>query len=49
MLDSKERNILAGCDILIAAPGQLYDYLSCERIVHAFRRLGDTLVLDEAD
>lgn len=46
--DSEERNILAGCDILIATPGRLFDHLSDERIVHSFRNL-DTLVLDEAD
>ncbi len=46
--NSEERNILHGCDILIATPGRLYDHLSDERIRDAFRNL-DTLVLDEAD
>ena len=46
--DTEERNILAGCDILIATPGRLYDHLSDQRIVDSFRNL-DTLVLDEAD
>lgn len=46
--DREERDILNGCDILIATPGRLYDHLSDERIVSAFRNL-DTLVLDEAD
>jgi len=48
--DREERDILNGngCDILIATPGRLYDHLSNEYIVEAFRNL-DTLVLDEAD
>ncbi|CZR61362.1 related to RNA helicase MSS116 [Phialocephala subalpina] len=46
--DKEERQILAGCDILIGTPGRLFDHLSDERIVWAFRNL-DTLVLDEAD
>jgi ATP-dependent RNA helicase MSS116, mitochondrial len=46
--DREERDILDGCDILIATPGRLYDHLSDERIKAAFRNL-DTLVLDEAD
>lgn len=46
--DTEEKNILRGCDILIATPGRLYDHLSDERIRDAFRSL-DTLVLDEAD
>lgn len=46
--DSEERKILSGCDILIATPGRLFDHLSDERIIWAFRNL-DTLVLDEAD
>jgi ATP-dependent RNA helicase MSS116 len=46
--DKEEKAILAGCDILIATPGRLFDHLSNEKIVWAFRGL-DTLVLDEAD
>jgi ATP-dependent RNA helicase MSS116, mitochondrial len=46
--DKEERDILAGCDILIATPGRLYDHLADERIKDAFNNL-DTLVLDEAD
>ncbi|KAI9744832.1 MAG: hypothetical protein M1818_001757 [Claussenomyces sp. TS43310] len=46
--DREERDILNGCDILIATPGRLYDHLSDSRIVNSFRNL-DTLVLDEAD
>ena len=46
--DREEREILGGCDILIATPGRLYDHLSNRQIVNAFRHL-DTLVLDEAD
>ena len=46
--DREERDILGGCDILIATPGRLYDHLSDQRVVHTFKNL-DTLVLDEAD
>ncbi|PBP16929.1 DEAD/DEAH box helicase [Diplocarpon rosae] len=46
--NSEEKDILRGCDILIATPGRLYDHLSHPGIVEAFRNL-DTLVLDEAD
>jgi ATP-dependent RNA helicase MSS116 len=46
--DKEEKEILKGCDILIATPGRLYDHLSDERILDSFRNL-DTLVLDEAD
>lgn len=46
--DREERDILNGCDILIATPGRLYDHLSDQRVVDSFRNL-DTLVLDEAD
>ncbi|CZS99524.1 related to RNA helicase MSS116 [Rhynchosporium agropyri] len=45
---SEENAILAGCDILIATPGRLYDHLSDHRIVSSMSFL-DTLVLDEAD
>ncbi|ESZ97214.1 hypothetical protein SBOR_2408 [Sclerotinia borealis F-4128] len=45
---SEEKNILNGCNILIATPGRLCDHLSDERVIHAFRNL-DTLVFDEAD
>ncbi|KAK6582206.1 hypothetical protein PZA11_004614 [Diplocarpon coronariae] len=47
--NTEEKEILRGCDILIATPGRLEDHLSSnQRIVDAFRNL-DTLVLDEAD
>lgn len=46
--DREERDILNGCDILIATPGRLYDHLSNSDVVASFRNL-DTLVLDEAD
>ncbi|EQL03583.1 ATP-dependent RNA helicase [Ophiocordyceps sinensis CO18] len=46
--DKEEKQILGGCDILIATPGRLIDHLSNEDVVYAFRQL-DTLVLDEAD
>ncbi|KAH8801519.1 P-loop containing nucleoside triphosphate hydrolase protein [Xylogone sp. PMI_703] len=46
--DTEEMHILAGCDILIATPGRLYDHMSDERILEMFESL-DTLVLDEAD
>jgi ATP-dependent RNA helicase MSS116, mitochondrial len=46
--DREEKDILSGCDILIATPGRLYDHLSDSRIVAAFSTL-NTLVLDEAD
>lgn len=46
--DREEKDILNGCDILIATPGRLFDHLSNSRIKNAFRNL-DTLVLDEAD
>ena len=46
--DKEERDILGGCDILIATPGRLFDHLSDQRVVDSFRNL-DTLVLDEAD
>lgn len=46
--DREEKNILRGCDILIATPGRLYDHLSNSEIVATFSNL-HTLVLDEAD
>ncbi|POR39500.1 ATP-dependent RNA helicase, mitochondrial [Tolypocladium paradoxum] len=46
--DKEERQILGGCDVLIATPGRLIDHMSNEDILYAFRHL-DTLVLDEAD
>lgn len=46
--DREEKQILAGCDILIATPGRLLDHMSNEEIRYSFRQL-DTLVLDEAD
>jgi ATP-dependent RNA helicase MSS116 len=46
--NTEEKQILGGCDILIATPGRLYDHLGDERVRNAFNNL-DTLVLDEAD
>ncbi|KAJ6788963.1 hypothetical protein PWT90_04200 [Aphanocladium album] len=46
--DREERQILDGCDVLIATPGRLIDHMSNEDILYAMRSL-DTLVLDEAD
>ena len=42
------RNILAGCDILVATPGRLLDHLSEEEVQYQLGSL-QTLVLDEAD
>lgn len=46
--DREEKQILSGCDVLIATPGRLIDHMANEEILYAFRKL-DTLVLDEAD
>ncbi|KAK3185602.1 hypothetical protein K4F52_005702 [Lecanicillium sp. MT-2017a] len=46
--DREERQILGGCDVLIATPGRLIDHMSNENILYSLRSL-DTLVLDEAD
>lgn len=46
--DREEREILGGCNILVATPGRLLDHMSNSKVVHQFRQL-DTLVLDEAD
>lgn len=46
--DREERQILGGCDILVATPGRLFDHMSNPAIKNGFRQL-DTLVLDEAD
>ncbi|EFX06579.1 ATP-dependent RNA helicase mitochondrial precursor [Grosmannia clavigera kw1407] len=47
--NQEERQILAGCDILIATPGRLIDHVTgTTAIKQALGRL-DTLVLDEAD
>lgn len=46
--DREQRDILAGCDILIATPGRLIDHLSEASVVDRFTFL-NTLVLDEAD
>ncbi|PKS09642.1 hypothetical protein jhhlp_004261 [Lomentospora prolificans] len=44
----EEKQILGGCDILIATPGRLLDHMTNEEVRYSFRQL-DTLVLDEAD
>lgn len=47
--DREERQILAGCDVLVATPGRLFDHMtSNQALLRGFRHL-DTLVLDEAD
>ncbi|KAM4063639.1 DEAD/DEAH box helicase [Hirsutella rhossiliensis] len=46
--DKEEKQILGGCDVLIATPGRLIDHMSNPNILYAFRHL-ETLVLDEAD
>ncbi|KAF5005861.1 hypothetical protein FDECE_7719 [Fusarium decemcellulare] len=46
--DREERQLLNGCEILIATPGRLLDHMSNESIVYSMRNL-NTLVLDEAD
>lgn len=46
--DKEEKQILKGCDVLIATPGRLFDHMSNEDILYALRHV-DTLVLDEAD
>ena len=46
--DREEKQLLAGCDILVATPGRLFDHMSNEAVTYQFRNL-DTLVLDEAD
>lgn len=46
--DREEKQILSGCDILIATPGRLLDHLSNEEIVYLLRNV-NSLVLDEAD
>lgn len=46
--DREEKQILGGCEILIATPGRLQDHMSDERILYQMRNL-NTLVLDEAD
>ncbi|KAI8712370.1 hypothetical protein NCS52_01335000 [Fusarium sp. LHS14.1] len=46
--DREEKQILSGCDILIATPGRLLDHLSNEEIVYSLRNV-NSLVLDEAD
>lgn len=46
--DREEKQILGGCEILIATPGRLQDHMSDERILYQMRSL-NTLVLDEAD
>ncbi|CAI0645299.1 unnamed protein product, partial [Colletotrichum noveboracense] len=46
--DREEKQILQGCNILIATPGRLIDHMANEYIRDSFSNL-DTLVLDEAD
>ncbi|KAF4978263.1 hypothetical protein FZEAL_5320 [Fusarium zealandicum] len=46
--DREEKQILGGCEILIATPGRLLDHMSNEDILYSMRNL-NTLVLDEAD
>lgn len=46
--DREEKQILSGCDILIATPGRLLDHMSNEEIVYSLRNV-NSLVLDEAD
>ncbi|KAH7136855.1 ATP-dependent RNA helicase [Dactylonectria estremocensis] len=46
--DREEKQILGGCDILIATPGRLFDHMTNEDVLYSLRSL-DTLVLDEAD
>lgn len=46
--NAEEKNIMAGCDILVGTPGRLHDHLSTGPIAGKMSRL-DTLVLDEAD
>lgn len=46
--DREEKEILNGCDILIATPGRLIDHFGSELVLEKFGNL-DTLVLDEAD
>ena len=46
--DREEKQILGGCDVLIATPGRLLDHMANENVRYALRQL-DTLVLDEAD
>ncbi|RTE83056.1 hypothetical protein BHE90_002424 [Fusarium euwallaceae] len=46
--DREEKQILGGCDILIATPGRLLDHMSNEEIVYSLRNV-NSLVLDEAD
>ncbi|EPE03998.1 atp-dependent rna helicase [Ophiostoma piceae UAMH 11346] len=47
--DREEKQILAGCDILVSTPGRMLDHVSGnDNIKEALTRL-DTLVLDEAD
>lgn len=46
--DREEKQILGGCEILIATPGRLQDHMSSEKVLYQLRSL-NTLVLDEAD
>ncbi|KAL2107859.1 hypothetical protein VUR80DRAFT_4670 [Thermomyces stellatus] len=46
--EREERQILGGCEILVATPGRLLDHMSNEEVTYMLRGL-DTLVLDEAD
>ncbi|KAL2753526.1 hypothetical protein ACRALDRAFT_2111585 [Sodiomyces alcalophilus JCM 7366] len=46
--DREEKQILGGCEILVATPGRMLDHMSNEDIIYAMRNL-NSLVLDEAD
>jgi ATP-dependent RNA helicase MSS116 len=46
--NTEARNILRGCNILVATPGRFLDHLSDENVQATLRSL-QTLVLDEAD
>ncbi|CAK7564065.1 MAG: hypothetical protein SEPTF4163_001948 [Sporothrix epigloea] len=47
--DREEREILAGCDILVSTPGRMLDHLSGTPAIQDALAQLDTLVLDEAD
>ncbi|CAK7231875.1 hypothetical protein SBRCBS47491_008077 [Sporothrix bragantina] len=47
--DREEREILAGCDILVSTPGRMLDHVSGTPAIQDALAQLDTLVLDEAD